>query len=215
MKEIIYIDSTNFIDIRHQLKSLNVKAAHFTNGIYALDAQLVVPTMLAGFKYVNEKQDKLPLIIAINSDVSIKELKKGNLEKQEIRAQKVAVPLAKVFPDNQVIIIYYDQATPTALYESLKKGQHTRSLHKWEYGKDFSAPKIEGAEHFDQVFSFPFLNTDKPMCYSDTGQAHEEQNIQIIDLKDKLISTEGLLFDLPDELQQFSANKKQISQNQL
>ncbi len=45
---LTYIESTNPINILSELEALGVKGAHFTNGIYAMEAKLIVPTTLAG-----------------------------------------------------------------------------------------------------------------------------------------------------------------------
>ncbi len=203
MKDIIFIEDTEHSTIISKLENHGVKGAHFTNGIYAYKAKMVVPTTLAGFKWVSEEQKDLPFIIAINSDVSVKILGKQDLETQTLRAKKVAEPLAKAFPNNQVIIIYYDEKTPTALYEQLSKSGLTTTLHKWGYGTADNTPKIEGAEYFEQVYAFPLPNDKKPVCYYDTEISDKSQNIIIFDLRDKLITENGVLFKLPASLQEY------------
>lgn len=208
-KNLHIVESTKISDIIEVLCEFG-KAAHFTNGTYVFAAELIVPTTLAGFKRVTESQPHLPLVIAVNSDVSMAELGKRDYEPQAVRAAKVADPLAKLFPDNQVIVIYYDEKTPNRLYESLKAHNFTRTLHKWGYGTAYDAPKIEGAEYFEIVFGFPLPNDIKPVCYDDTERAEEPQKIVVDDLRDKLISEKGLLFELPEELLVYAAKQPKI-----
>ncbi|MDE2030279.1 MAG: hypothetical protein KGI97_06925, partial [Alphaproteobacteria bacterium] len=87
------------------LRRHNITGGHFTNGTYAPPKDLIVPTVLAGFQQaVDEEGDEaLPLVIAVNSDVSmagIMDKKKASaeerakLESQTVRAAKVAFPLS-------------------------------------------------------------------------------------------------------------------------
>lgn len=203
MKPVIYINSTQATDIVSALKKLPGMGAHFTNGTYAFSAELIIPTTLAGFKHVVDKQPLLPLVIAVNSDISMEKLRKSDFEHQHIRAEKVAEPLAKTFPDNQVIIVYYDEETPYDLYKSLHAHGLTRTLHKWGFGTSPQAPKIEGAEYFEMVYGLPLPNDIKPVCYDDTPIADKPQNIIVADVRSTLITKEGVLFDLPQELEQY------------
>lgn len=198
------IESTTHNDIIAGIKK-HGSAAHFTNGTYAFAAEMIVPTTLAGFKRVTRVYPNLPLVVAINSDVSMKALGKTDFEDQSARAEKVAGPLAKLFSSNQVIVVYYDEKTPNQLYDALHAQNLTRTLHKWGYGTAPDAPKIEGAENFERVYGFPLPNDTKPVCYDDTEVAKEPQKIIVDDLRNDLISKQGLLFDLPDELKQYSA----------
>ncbi|HET9843786.1 MAG TPA: hypothetical protein VFP93_03920, partial [Gammaproteobacteria bacterium] len=209
IRNIKVIESTNHHEIILALEDLSIKGAHFTNGTYAYAAALIVPTVLAGVKRVIQTQMHLPIIIAVNSDESMCRLGKQNFESQSIRSQKVAEPLAKAFPNNQIVVVYYDETTPTELYKVLSAKNFTRTLHKWGYGTDPKQPKIEGAEYFEMVYAFPLPNDIKPICYYDTHIASEPQKIIVDDLRDNLISREGLiLFDLPEELSQYQAKEK-------
>tara|TARA_R110002110_G_scaffold415794_1_gene656143 strand:+ start:14990 stop:15658 length:669 start_codon:yes stop_codon:yes gene_type:complete len=210
-----FIESSKHTDIISAFKALNVKGAHFTNGTYAFAAELIVPTTLAGFKRVTKTYAHLPLVIAINSDESMNKLGKQDFEPQEVRAAKVAEPLAQLFPKNQVLVIYYDEKTPCKLYSFLEKNNLTRTLHKWGYGTSSEAPKIEGAECFEIVYGFPLPNDIKPVCYLDTDIAEKPQNIVVDDLRDRLISKSGLLFDVPEELQKYSVEKSDSSKLKL
>lgn len=199
------IESSNRADIISAFEEKGIKGAHFTNGTYAFAAELIVPTTLAGFKRVTNTYPHLPLVIAVNSDKSMDELGKKDFEPEAERAAKVAEPLAKLFPENQVMVIYYDEKTPCELYSALAKHNMTRTLHKWGYGTSSDAPKIEGAECFEMTYGFPLPNDIKPVCYHDTDVAEKPQKIIVDDLRDNLISKEGLLFDLPEALQKYSA----------
>ena len=199
---LTYIESTDSIDILSKLEELGVKGAHFTNGIYAMEAKLVVPTILAGFKHIvdlAQNGSPLPIIVAVNSDKSIQQLGKEGFEPQNIRSRKVAEPLAQMFPDNKIIIIYYDETTPNELYTTLQKYGHTRTLHKWGYGTNPEVPKIEGAECFESVYAFPLPNDIKPICWGETP-CEAQNNILVRDLRGTLIDKNGVLFELPNAL---------------
>ena len=195
------IESTDHDDILARLKVLNVGYAHFTNGTYALPTSITVATTLAGFKYVLDNVDAgLPLILAINSDASMRALNKSNYENQSKRAETVAVPLAETFPDNRVIVMFYDDKTPNSLYEFLHANQITHTLYKWGFGTQKDAPKIEGAEYFDHVFGYPLVDDLKPVCWQETPQV-EQQNVVVADLRNVLITTDRkCLFPLPPSL---------------
>lgn len=207
LENLHYVESLKINDIAEVISKFG-KGAHFTNGTYAFAAELIVPTTLAGFKRVTQTQAHLPLVIAVNSDVSMNVLGKRDFEPQATRAAKAAEPLAKLFTNNHIIIIYYDEKTPNELYEGLKSYNLTRTLHKWGYGTTPDTPKIEGAECFEIVYGFPLPNDIKPVCYDDTAMAEKPQKIVVDDLRDSLISKEGLLFELPEELQMYAAKQE-------
>lgn len=198
----ILIESTNHEDILAKLKVLNITSAHFTNGTYALGAEITVATTLAGFKHVlTDNNPSLPLIIAINSDESMHSIGKTDFKDQKTRANIVAKPLAEVFPGNNVIIMFYDEKTPNKLYELLAANKITHSLHKWGYGTEPTAPKIEGAELFDVVYGYPLVIDKKPVCWEDTPAADQTHMIKVADLRGKLITRDcKCLFYLPENL---------------
>ncbi|MAZ76148.1 MAG: hypothetical protein CMH31_02480 [Micavibrio sp.] len=184
---MLLINSTNHGDIIAALHEAEVTAFHATNGTYVYAAEMIVPTTLAGFQFLAEErsQDSDAFVIAVNSDLSmtgIMDAKKASqeerdaLEDQEKRAMKVAIALQKNHPDRQVIVMFYDEDTPTALYDAIaESGTITmESLHKWGYGTDPNAPKIEGAHNFRAVYGFPLSNDTKPLCHDLT--AHEDQS---------------------------------------
>lgn len=206
-KNLTFIKSAQCQKIASELTQLAITGAHFTNGTFAYDHKITVPTTLAGFKRVTKIQPHLPLIIAVNSDKSMLSLGKPTAENQSQRAEKVALPLAQLFPDNQVIVVYYDEKTPNHLYETLKEKGLTRTLHKWGYGTSRSEPKIEGAEYFELVYAFPLPNNGiKPLCYDCTNMMQTTQNIIIDDLRNYFITKEGVLFDLPETLKSYQAD---------
>jgi hypothetical protein len=162
-----------------------------TNGTYTAPANLVVPTTLGGFQLASDKgagvQDAL--IMAINSDISMRDIAAqkslkgediGIVEDQLTRAEKVLAPLAKQFPDRQIIGIFYDEDTPVKLYEYLKDSTpfELNSLFKFGYGTDPRAGDIEGAHCFKTVFAFPMPNDQKALCHDLTkvsaNRAHYE-----------------------------------------
>lgn len=203
----IFIESTNPQKILNKLNSLNVTRAHFTNGTYALSPEFTIATTLAGFKHVLEDNDNtLPLIIAINSDESMRLIGKKGYKDEKSRADIVATPLAKTFPDNKVIVLFYDEATPNQLYAWLSKNQMTHSLFKWGYGTVTNAPKIEGAEFFNDVYAYSSLPNATPICWHDTPHVDQKNIIKVVNLCDKLITPEyKCLFSLPESLKCYQA----------
>lgn len=201
----ISIEATKHEEILAKLKILNVKSAHFTNGTYAFGQDLTVATTLAGFKHVlADNNPHLPLIIAINSDESMRSMDKTDFKDQKTRAMLVAKPLAEAFPNNKVIIIFYDEKTPNKLYELLAKNEVTHTLYKWGYGTEPNAPKIEGAELFSVVYGYPLVNDPKPICWEDTPVVDQKNIIKVVDLRGKLITSERkCLFALPESLKDY------------
>lgn len=182
MKNLTIVHSSEIETVLHKLSA----GAHITNGTYAYSPSLILPTTLVGFEYVS-KLKKLPLIVAINSDKSMNRIGKSDYEEQNSRANKVGIPLSKHFSDHQIIIIFFDEETPTSLYKILSKYKVTTTLHKWGYGTNPSAPKIEGAEFFDKVYAFPLLNDKKPVCWDITKPADLPQKVDVVDLRSQFI----------------------------
>lgn len=196
------INSTNPEQITAELYRMHVKGAHFTNGTYAPPAKMIVPTTLAGFKHVTKLYPQLPIIVATNSDESMRCIGKTDFESQDVRAKKVAEPLAEMFPNNKIIILFYDEATPNNLYKALKGQGHTRTLHKWGYGTTPDAPKIEGAEFFEHIYAYPLPNEQKPVCWNETPGLETQQTLIVEDLRGRLIAADGVLFEVPESLRQ-------------
>jgi len=221
------IDTTDKEDIYHALRGAGIHGGHFVNGIYSAAADLVVPTTLAAFQYVS---DKLALgtdvfVIAVNSNISYDGILHAKhatpeerfiAEKKFSRADKVARPLALQHPDRPVVIMFYDEETPTQLYNSLAiLGFRMRSLHKWGYGTNPDAPRIEGAHNFDKVLAFPLLNDIKPVAYDITKPSDGSVPVEVIRLQDTIgphgapyITTAGLHFPLLDaSMQKYQAKQ--------
>lgn len=226
MNNLDIIHDTDFATISVKLAGRGIHKAHFTNGTYAPLSDICVPTTLAGFKYIDDQfnTDGAALIIAVNSDVSmarINELKvqKGESvnesEDQYTRALKVAKPLAETFPDRDVIVVFYDEETPTELYDALAEREFgMESLQKWGYGTSEKAGRIEGAHNFNRVFGFPFPNDTRELApYCNSLTPREEQDVIVKRLTTETGShgapylTEGnkILFPLSTELGVFSA----------
>lgn len=209
MKNVLYVDSTSHAEIVKSLKSQG-NAAHFTNGTYSYPAKMILPTTLAGFKRVLQSYPNLPLVIAVNSDSSMQAIGKTDFEPQQVRAEKVALPLAMTFPDNQVVVVYYDEETPKELYEALARHRLTRTLHKWGYGTEPNSQVIEGAQYFEKVFGLPLPNDAKPVCYDQTRVAEAHDNVIVEDLRNTLVDADGVLFPLPDSLAHYQSASMQV-----
>ena len=236
-KNLTVIKETDSQEIADVLKGS--KDIHVTNGVYSYPADLIVPTTLAGFKYISDevasKEDTF--VIAVNSDISMREIykrKKKNLDAQralpekytalkeeqelleskQIRAEKVAVPLAQLDPARKIVVVFFDTETPTPLYEKLAKKDYLNldSLHKWGYGTDPNpdAPGIEGADNFITVLGLPLPNNVRPVCYSITDKSRtsavkvKDLKVEIGEHKQPYISNEGkVLFPVPPELKSY------------
>lgn len=179
------VTQTDFDEV---IRHIPGSGANFTNGTYAPPANIILDTTLTGFEFVISRNN-LPIVVAINSDESMRNLRKTDFESQHARANKIAIPLARKFTDRQVIIIFYDDPTPTNLYHALSQHGITKTLHKWGYGTEPNAPKIEGAEFFEKVYAFPLPNDTKPVCYYETALPTEPQKVEVIDLRDQMKTT--------------------------
>jgi hypothetical protein len=170
---LIIIDTVNESDIAREILGNGINTVHCTNGTYAYPREKILPTILSGFQFVADRfaASGDAFLVAVNSDASMADIMtaKGSLEKaesQQVRIAKFAGVLAEQFPDRKIVVAFYDKATPTDLYQSLKQeGLGMASLYKWGYGTDPKAPKIEGASSFDHVLAFPMLNDARPVCY--------------------------------------------------
>lgn len=222
INNIVVVRVTNEDAIAQELKALGYENIHCTNGTYSYNADRIVPTMLAGFQYI---QDKVAahgdaFLIAVNSDVSMNAImdqkqasqaERDAQEDQYQRALKVAMPLSDQFPDRPIVVVFYDKTTPNDLYNTLAaEALNLETLHKWGYGTDPKAPKIEGAENFNRVLAYPLPNDVKPVCYGITGHADQADIIQVVKLSEvegahgkAYISAQGkVLFPVASFLQQ-------------
>lgn len=214
------IHSTDEQTIVETLRNLGRTKLHCTNGTYAYEAARIVPTMLAGFKFIDDKiaAPTDSYLIAVNSNVSMKNImdqknasgaERAALEDQLVRAMKVAGPIAELFPQKDIVAVFYDKSTPTDLYNALADaGFEMESLFKWGYGTDPTAPKIEGADRFKRVLAYPLPNDVKPVCFDLTPREDQSGIIQVAKLAEipgphgaPYISKQGkVLFDVPASL---------------
>jgi hypothetical protein len=185
---------------------------HATNGTYAYDAHMIVPTTLAGFQFIAEN-DRLSkkhhmFLIGVNSDESMKRIGIEVKEDQMKRAWKVAGPLALQHPTRDIAVAFYDEETPEELYRTLKHdvGADLISLHKWGYGTAPDAPKIIGSDNFDFTLGFPLPNDKKPVCYGVTP-VEDQPHVNVFRLtepvcgKGPYMSEQGkILFPVVDPL---------------
>lgn len=209
-KQIHMIAGTDEQGIAADISALNIGNIHCTNGTYMMPAEKIVPTFLAGFQFIDqevaEKNDAF--LVAVNSDKSMRNIMtaKGTpdaaFEPQQIRAQKMADPLAALFPDRQIIVVFYDKDTPTDLYNTLATEGDLRlaSLFKWGYGTDPNAPRIEGAGNFTRVFGFPLPNDEKAICHDLTPVEDQSEMVQVLKLGQYITADNKLVFDLPESL---------------
>lgn len=196
ISNVTVIRATDEVTIAQELKALGHTDLHCTNGTYSYAAERIIPTMLAGFHYLHDKVAAHgdAFLIAVNSDVSMNAImdqkqasqeERAALEDQYQRAMKVAMPLSYQFPDRKIVVVFYDKGTPNDLYDTLAaEALNLETLHKWGYGTDPKAPKIEGAENFNRVLAYPLPNDVKPVCYGITGHADQADIIQVIKLSE-------------------------------
>ena len=202
LKNIILIEASSVEQTTEMIKECSGVSDrfHFTNGTYAAPAELIVPTTLAGFDFLNKKiaSDRDIFAIAVNSDASMQGImdkksasqeERDALEDQHTRAMKVAIPLAEYDPSRPVYVVFYDEETPTELYNELaESGLKMCSLHKWGYGTTPDAPRIEGAHNFARVFGFPLPNDKKPLCHDITVGEDQSHFVEVVNLNDYLAS---------------------------
>lgn len=231
--KLIIVADTDKLKILKTLGDQGIDAVHCTNGTYAYDKSRVVPTTLAGFQYVADvyASPKDAFLVAVNSSNSMsaimdaKEapaLYRQTIEDQWTRARKAYEPLAAQFPDRNIAVVFYDEETPTALYDCfledsdlVNDGEFLRlkSLHKWGYGTDPAAPRIEGAHDFENVIGFPLPNDVKPICHNITAIEDQSAFVRVVDLRTEFgkhgqpyITTDGKLrFDVPKEFTTYQA----------
>ncbi|MFA7275293.1 MAG: hypothetical protein WC043_00660 [Pseudobdellovibrionaceae bacterium] len=170
-------------EIAHFAGSMPV---HCTNGTYANQSLPLRETTLAGFQYVLDQTQDGILVIAVNSDKSMREHVKNveNPASERDRALFVATPLALQYPDKEILVVFYDDATPLPLYTKLEENTaHVASLHKHgNYGTDANGPIIEGAHLFANTFAFPFPSKEKAVCEDLTRTGDQNAIIKVRDL---------------------------------
>lgn len=137
---------------------------------------------------------------------------RGRTEFQNIRASKLADALNDQFPNRHVVIMFYDEETPTELYEALSlKGFGMTTLFKWGFGTKPDAPRIEGAGNFENVLAFPFLNDAKAICHDITVAEDQSELVKVMrlqeetDVRPAYMAPDGaLLFRLADTLRRYA-----------
>ncbi|QQG37131.1 MAG: hypothetical protein HYS17_05050 [Micavibrio aeruginosavorus] len=180
------------------LDMMGVHNIHCTNGTYAYPVERTVPTTLAGFQYIND-QVASPydaFLVAVNSNQSMAGIMAAKnataaemsaLESEDVRAAKVADALSAHFNNRPVVVLFYHEDTPTRLYEALAAANiNLVSLHKWGYGTDPKAPRIEGASNFARVFGFPLPNDGKPVCHGITVREDQSGVVTVVKLQEQL-----------------------------
>lgn len=203
--------TTNHDEIVRGISALTPEGANFSNGTYATQETLplskILPTVIAGFQYITTAEEtakyhSLPIVVLLNSDESLKQIGKIDFagRDQMQRAEDIGTWLQQCFPDNEIILCFYDETTPTELYEKLNGQLLTKTHHKWGYGTKPNQPIIEGAEYFDMTFGFPMPDDTNPVCYNETRMPdpNQPQQVHVVDLRDTLIDEDRqLLFDNP------------------
>lgn len=187
-QKVHVIEETGAAAIFDALKARGITQAHFNNGTFTLPKQKFAPAFLAAFKRVTDLRDPVngadvPLVVAINSDKSMKDSYAGkdneaalsaNLVPQAERAENVASLLSALYPDRPVAIVFYDEQTPRELYSGLSGyGFGLKSLHKVGFGTSREEKPIVGAEFFEWVFACPLPFEAKPVMYNDTRDSLE------------------------------------------
>lgn len=218
LSNLCILETCNKASILIGLQDHGVTAGHFTNGTYIMPIGKIIPTTLCAFEYVKDYLARPgdALVIAINSDHSMRGIMdaknaspedRASVEDQVARARKVSIPLALQHPDRQIVILFYDEETPTPLYDFLaENGFNMQSLHKWGFGTEKGGKRIEGAHNFATVLALPLPNDTKPVCYELT-QEEDQTDINIIVKLTETIGSHGapyitaageLLFPLND-----------------
>lgn len=232
---LLVIDHTKPEDIIAELNRLQTSAIHATNGTYVAGPDIVVPTTLAGFQFIFDNAVSKSganagdsILIAINSDKSMEALRAqkeaigetlDDWLPQKQRAANVAIPIATHFAENgtDVTVAFYDEETPTALYEALAQNGafEMKSLFKWGYGTNPDAPRIEGAQFFNNTYGFPLPFDQKPLCHDITAVEDQSDVVRVHRLTKEIGShgapfiTEGnkVLFPVAPKLRQFSTHQ--------
>lgn len=222
----VTINLTDKNGIVECLRKIDVTRAHFTNGTFMMPADKIIPTVLAGFQHASEQsQGNEAFVLALNSDQSMARMmdaknataeERASLESQLVRAHKVAAPLQLQHPDRDIVVLFYDEDTPTPLYDYLVESDAViaASLHKWGYGTEPNAPRIEGAYNFGAVYAHPLPHDERPVCYDLTERGNQSGTVKVVKLTEEIglhgspyISNDGkLLFPLKDaSLQKYGA----------
>lgn len=156
---------------------------HLTNGTYAAQDKPIIDTLTKGFHYVcseaNDKADEGILVIAMNSDTSLRAYFSDNIPtppSEMERACFCGIPLANQNPGKKVIVVFYDDKTPVPLYEEMaRQDLNIASLHKiGNYGTLADGPELPGYDTFMnykgcKIYAFPLPNKEKALCEDKTA----------------------------------------------
>ena len=218
MSNLVVIDDLPIDAIDGELIDLDIDRLHFSNGYYDIDPSFCVPTVLAGFKHIDDfyAEEGDAFCLAINTDVSAKNAGK-DMEPQGVRAEKVLRPLSLLFPKRTIIGMFFDELTPGELYEGLEqRSNDLLSLFKWGYGTNEKEDPIVGATRFETVHGHPLpkdVEHFRPAGEGDTPKGENQDNVVPEDLTSKvgrhgrpyLTRQNKALFPVPAELHQFAA----------
>ncbi len=220
------IDAVGADAIYDALVVRGITEAHFNNGTFTLPKNTFAPAFLAAFKRVTDLRDPvvgagIPLVVAINSDKSMRDSYVGKDNEAELnqklvpqheRAQNAVSLLSALYPHRKVAAVFYDEQTPHELYQGLSaNGFGMKSLHKVGFGTSADEKPIIGAEFFDFVYACPLPFDAKPIMYTDTRDAlPTDTRPNLVEKLTEVIGPHGapymlkdgtLLFPLPLDLQ--------------
>lgn len=186
------------------------RPAHFANGTYAMPQSVYALTTMAGFQYVisQDHGSNAPLVVAINSDVSMELLNSLKQEKGEAaqpyatqveRAKQVVEILEAQFRRRDKLICFYNEETPKELYDHLGALGLMRSLHKHGYGTTPDAPIIVGTNCADKTYGFVLPNDIKPVAHGITASG-SNADVTPVDMRDTLYQNKSWLTPEAKEL---------------
>lgn len=167
---------------------------HATNGTFMLPAEKFEARAVAAFDYIHDHKsgENDAFLIAVNSDVSMQGImdaknappaERAGVESQLTRAMKIVAPLAARYPEKLIAVVFYDEPTPTPLYDRLaEEGVQLGTLHKHGYAVSADAPRIEGAHNFESVVAFTLPQNVTPVCYDLTDREDQSSMVQVVTL---------------------------------
>ena len=198
VNNLTIIENTDKDAIIQGLEGVGANSICVTNGTYVAPAEMVVPTTMAGFQFIKERKATAQecFVVAINSDKSMADIAAakaakgediGEVADQVTRAKALLEPVSKQFPEHQIVAIFYDEATPTELYEYLEANSPIllNTLFKFGYGTDPKAGDIEGADCFDSVCAYPFPNDARALCDDLTKRTPNRAHYEVYKLTEE------------------------------
>jgi hypothetical protein len=206
-----------------ELNKHGFKEGHFTDTEF-LKAE-DEPMLLASYKRVTDlhSNKKVPLIVALNSDQSLRDFYlgkpneaelKANHIPQNIRAKKVVSLLSECFPDRKIAVVFFNEPDAYELYKSLNFwGMGMRTVHKTGLDVKQQNKPVIGGGFFDYVFAWPHYTGNKPLTHVDREKLfkgdrkpHRVEDLTKLQMQfnSRYISKEGaLLFKLPKKLKHY------------